>query len=59
VFDDLQNDVALTACLAYQASEDPTLVARDRRVMPINRRTGQLMQWPQPVEPERAGQLKK
>ena len=59
VFDDLETDVVLTACLAYQASEDPTSVARDRRVMPNDRRTGKPMAWPEPHDGERAGQIKK
>ena len=59
VFDDLKFDVALTAALVYQACEDPTFVARDRRVMPVNRRTGQPGTWPPVTEPERAGQIRK
>lgn len=59
VFDDLETDVALTACLVYQASEDPTFVARDRRVMPNDRRTGKPMSWPEPHDGERAGQIRK
>jgi len=59
VFDDLKNNIVLIATLVYQACEDPTFVNRDHRALPINRRTGQPMAWPQPAEPERAGQLKK
>jgi len=59
VFDDLKNNIVLIATLVYQACEDPTFVNRDHRALPINRRTGQPMSWPQPAEPERAGQLKK
>jgi carboxypeptidase Q len=59
VFDDLETDVALTACLVYQACEDPTFVARDRRVLPMDRRTGKQQTWPEPVDAERAGGLKK
>ncbi len=59
VFDELKNNVILTACLAYQASEDPEFVPRDRRVMPIDPRTGKPRPWPQPADPERAGGLKK
>jgi len=59
VFDDLQTDVVLTACLVYQACEDPTFVARDRRVMPNDPRTGKQRSWPEVHDAERAGQLKK
>lgn len=59
VFDDLMNDVVLTACLVYQACEDPTFVARDRRVLPADRRTGQPRTWPEVRDAERAGGLKK
>jgi carboxypeptidase Q len=59
VFDDLQYDVVLTACLVYQACEDPTFVPRDRRVLPNDRRTGKQQTWPEPVDAERAGGLKK
>ncbi|HEY6951509.1 MAG TPA: M28 family peptidase [Bacteroidota bacterium] len=59
VFDDLKNNVVLTACLAYLASEDSTTVSRVRRVMPIDEKTGQPRIWPQMHGPERAGGIKK
>ncbi len=59
VFDDLMNNVALTACLVYEASEDPTFVPRDRRVMPTDQRTGKPRPWPEVRDAERAGGLKK
>jgi Zn-dependent M28 family amino/carboxypeptidase len=59
VFDDLKNNVILTACLAYQASEDPQFVPRDRRIMPVDQRTGLPRPWPEPHDPKRAGGLKK
>ena len=59
VFDDLRNNVVLTACLAYLASEDPLTVSRARRIMPIDEKTGQPRPWPQMKGPERAGGLKK
>jgi hypothetical protein len=59
VFDDLMNNVALTACLVYQASEDPTFVPRDRRVLPTDQRTGMPRPWPEVRDGERAGGLKK
>lgn len=57
VFDDLKNNVVLAACLAYLASEDPEFIPRDRRVMPVNNRTRQQMEWPAVREPQRAGGL--
>ena len=59
VFDDLKSNIVLIATLVYQACEDPTFVNREHRALPVNRRTGQPGQWPQPADPERAGQLKK
>ncbi|MCX6143125.1 MAG: M20/M25/M40 family metallo-hydrolase [Ignavibacteriales bacterium] len=59
VFDDLETNVALTACLVYQACEDPTFVAREHRVLPNDRRTGKQQTWPEPVDAERTGGLKK
>jgi hypothetical protein len=59
VFDDLKNNVVLIATLVYQACEDPTFVDRERRALPVDRQTGQPGRWPQPSDPERAGQLKK
>ncbi|MEZ4416043.1 MAG: M20/M25/M40 family metallo-hydrolase [Gemmatimonadota bacterium] len=46
VFDDLKNNAVLVASLVYLASEDPELVDRTRRVMPVNGRTGEQMEWP-------------
>lgn len=46
VFDDLKNNATLTAMLAYLASEAPERVPRDRRVLPVSRRTGRQMTWP-------------
>ena len=59
VFDDLKNNVVLTACLAYLASEDTSTVSRTKRVMPIDERTGKPRPWPQMRGAERAGGLKK
>ena len=55
VFDDLKNNAVLTACLVYMASEQPEMVSREKRVMPINRRTGEPREWPQPRDPNREG----
>ncbi|MBT8405351.1 MAG: M20/M25/M40 family metallo-hydrolase [Gemmatimonadetes bacterium] len=46
VFDDLLNNAVLVASLVYLASEDPETVDRERRVMPMNPRTGERLQWP-------------
>lgn len=46
VFDDLRSNVILTAILAYMASEDPDTTSRERRVLPIEKSTGEQMQWP-------------
>lgn len=55
VFDDVQSNVILTAILAYMASEDPETTSREKRVLPINTRTGEPHQWPDPREPNRRG----
>lgn len=59
MFDDVKSNVVLTACLAYLAAEDPQFMPRERRVMPMNRQTGQQQPWPRVQEPERAGGLPK
>lgn len=46
VFENVQGNAVLTAMLAYMASEDPTFVPRDRRVMPVNPSTGEQRDWP-------------
>lgn len=46
VFDEVRRNAVLTAMLAYLASEDPERVARDQRIMPNDRRTGQSQTWP-------------
>ncbi|CAN5165391.1 M28 family metallopeptidase [soil metagenome] len=55
VFDDLKNNVKLIATLAYMASEDPETFDREKRVMPIDPRTGEKMEWPQQRPPNRSG----
>jgi len=61
VFDDLINNVILTAILAYKASEDEDKASRERRIMPesvINPRTGRTMRsrgWPSIRKPNRDG----
>lgn len=55
VFDDLKNNVVLIATLTYMASEDPEKTSREKRVLPIDPRTGDQMEWPQQRSPNRAG----
>lgn len=57
VWEDLRNNVILTAVLAYMASEDPVKASREQRVVPPNRRTGEPGKWPEPRSPQRAGGL--
>ncbi|MGF1670501.1 MAG: M20/M25/M40 family metallo-hydrolase [Balneolaceae bacterium] len=57
VFDDLRNNVILIATLAYMASEDPEKTSREKRVMPVNPRTGEQMSWPEQRPPIRSGGL--
>ena len=59
VFDDVKNNVILTAILAYMASEDPERTSREKINLPISKRTGEKMTWPEEREPERAGRLDK
>ena len=53
VFDDVRNNVILTAILAYMASEDNSRASREKRVMPINPRTGKQSSWPEQRSPRR------
>jgi hypothetical protein len=55
VFDDVRNNVILTAILTYMASEDPETFPRDRAILPMNPRTGEQMEWPSPRTPNRDG----
>src|SRR5699024_10261396 len=59
VFDDVQNNVILTAILAYMASEDPETTSRKKIVLPINSKTGERAQWPEAKAPNRHGKLDK
>ena len=54
VIDELRNNAVLTAMLAYLASEDPVRVARERRVMPVDPRTGRAAPWPVCPAPARS-----
>lgn len=55
IFDEVKNNVILTALLAYMASEDPEFTNRDKRIMPVV--NGQQLNWPEVKEPERKGGL--
>jgi len=54
IFDDLRDNVILIATLAYKASEEPELVNREKRIMPLGRE-GQPGQWPVIRQPRRTG----
>ena len=54
VLDDLKNNATLVAMLAYLASEEPERIPRTRRVMPLDRRTGQPAEWPGCRQPQRS-----
>lgn len=55
VFDDVRNNVILTAVLAYMASEDEEKTSREQIKLPNNRRTGEPMTWPEARSPNRKG----
>ena len=55
VFDDVRNNVILTAILAYMASEDENEASNEKSVLPINPRTGEQRTWPMPRSPQRKG----
>ncbi len=55
VFDDVRNNVILTAILTYMASEDPERSSREKAVLSINPRTGERRNWPTPRSPTREG----
>lgn len=52
VFDEVKNNVILTATLAYMASEDPEFTNRERRVMPADEK-GEVAKWPEAKQPRR------
>ena len=53
VFDDVRDNVILTAILTYMASEDDSKASREKRIMPINPRTGREASWPRKRSPRR------
>ncbi len=52
VFDELKNNVILTATLAYMASEDPDFTSREKRAMPLDDK-GETVKWPEQKDPKR------
>lgn len=54
VFDDLEHNVILTAIMTYKAAEEPSLVNREKRILPAGR-NGQPQAWPQVRSPRRVG----
>ena len=57
IFDDVRDNVILTAILAYMASEDPETTSRVKSVLPLDNRTGAPREWPSPRSPNRKGGL--
>ncbi|SDS30942.1 M20/M25/M40 family metallo-hydrolase [Gramella sp. MAR_2010_147] len=57
VFDDVRNNVILTAVLAYMASEDPEKTSREKIKLPMSKRTGEQMTWPEARDANRRGGL--
>lgn len=55
VFDEIKNNVILTAILAYMASEDPEKTSREKAKLSVNPRTGEPRIWPNSKSPEREG----
>ena len=55
VFEDVRNNVILTAILAYMASEDPEFFDRTKREMPIDPATGKPGKWLESRQADRTG----
>ena len=55
VFDDVRNNVILAAVLTYMASEDSEQTSREKRILPVNPKTGKPYTWPEPKAPTRKG----
>jgi carboxypeptidase Q len=55
VFDDVRNNAILTAIMAYMASEDEETTSREKAVLPLNSRTNEQYEWPEPRSPNRDG----
>ncbi len=48
---------ALTAILAYKASEDPERTSSEKSILHTNPRNGEQRTWPKPRSPQRKGGL--
>lgn len=57
VFDEVQNNVVLTAILTYLASEENEKVSNEKIKLPIDPKTGEEQPWPSPRKVERRGGL--
>lgn len=57
VWDDLKNNVLLTAVLAYMAANDEESISKEKITLPIDEKTGKPQEWPEPIKPERRGGL--
>jgi carboxypeptidase Q len=55
VLDNVRQNAILTAMLVYLAADDPETVPRDRRIMPVNPRTGRQGTWPECRDGARTG----
>ncbi|MGV3528165.1 MAG: M20/M25/M40 family metallo-hydrolase [Flavisolibacter sp.] len=55
VWDDVRDNAILTAILAYMASEDTEATSREKSVLPLNSRTGEPREWPEPRKATRKG----
>jgi hypothetical protein len=55
VWDDLTNNVVLTAILAYMACEEPQLFTREKAELGKNQRTGEPLKWPVQAKATRKG----
>lgn len=55
VFEEVKNNVALTAIMAYMASEDPEKASTEQIILPVNAQTGNSYEWPKVAEPTRKG----
>jgi carboxypeptidase Q len=57
IWDDVKNNVILTAILAYMASEDPQPTPREKSLLPVNSKTGERAKWPTQTKATRKGGL--
>lgn len=57
IWPDLKNNIILSTILAYMASEDPEKTSDEKRVLPLDEKTGEPEEWPEPHEPKRKGRL--